>query len=73
MVWQSSLCGQTRAEIRTTTLLTFNWLGLFLIITCTMLAYALRVWVEEKAMLAQFGAKYSEYAAHTKRLVPWIY
>jgi protein-S-isoprenylcysteine O-methyltransferase len=54
-------------------LLTFNWLGLFLIITCTMLAYALRVWVEEKAMLAQFGAKYSEYAAHTKRLVPWIY
>ena len=29
-------------------LLTFNWLGLFLIITCTVLAYALRVWVEEK-------------------------
>ena len=54
-------------------LLTFNWLGLFLIITCTMLAYALRVWVEEKAMLAQFGAEYAEYAAHTKRLIPWIY
>ena len=54
-------------------LLTFNWLGLFLIITCTVLAYALRVWVEEKVMLAQFGVQYAEYAARTKRLIPWIY
>jgi len=53
--------------------LTFNWLGLFLIITCTLLAYALRIPVEEKAMLAQFGAQYAEYAARTKRLIPWIY
>jgi protein-S-isoprenylcysteine O-methyltransferase Ste14 len=55
--------------------LTFNWLGLFLIITCTLLAYALRIPVEEKAMLflAQFGTQYAEYAARTKRLIPWIY
>jgi protein-S-isoprenylcysteine O-methyltransferase len=53
--------------------LTFNWLGLFLIITCTFLAYALRIPVEEKAMLAQFGSQYAEYAARTKRLIPWIY
>jgi protein-S-isoprenylcysteine O-methyltransferase len=53
--------------------LSFNWLGLILIITCTLLAYALRVPVEEKAMLAQFGAEYAEYAARTKRLIPWIY
>ena len=53
--------------------LTFNWLGLFLIVTCTLLAYALRVAVEEKAMLGQFGSQYAEYAAHTKRLIPWIY
>jgi protein-S-isoprenylcysteine O-methyltransferase Ste14 len=53
--------------------LSFNWLGLFLIITCTLLAYALRVPVEEKAMLAQFGAQYAEYAVRTKRLIPWTY
>jgi protein-S-isoprenylcysteine O-methyltransferase len=53
--------------------LSFNWLGLLLIVTCTLLAYALRVPVEEKAMLAQFGAQYAGYAARTKRLIPWIY
>jgi protein-S-isoprenylcysteine O-methyltransferase len=53
--------------------LTFNWLGLFLIVTCTFLAYTLRIPVEEKAMLAQFGPQYAEYAARKKRLIPWIY
>ncbi|HYY28200.1 MAG TPA: isoprenylcysteine carboxylmethyltransferase family protein [Chthoniobacterales bacterium] len=53
--------------------LTFNWLGLFLVITGTWLAYALRISVEEKAMLAQFTGLYAEYAARTKRLIPWIY
>jgi protein-S-isoprenylcysteine O-methyltransferase len=53
--------------------LTFNWLGLILIVTCTSLAYALRIPVEEKALLAQFGSQYAEYAARTKRLIPWIY
>ena len=53
--------------------LTFNWLGLALVLTCTWLAYALRIPVEEMALLAQFGPEYQEYAAHTKRLVPGIY
>jgi protein-S-isoprenylcysteine O-methyltransferase len=53
--------------------LTFNWLGLFLIIICTFLGYALRIPIEEKALFAQFGAQYAEYAARTKRLIPWIY
>jgi protein-S-isoprenylcysteine O-methyltransferase len=53
--------------------LTFNWLGLLLIVACTLLAYALRVAVEEKAMLAQFGAHYAEYVTRTKRLIPWVY
>jgi protein-S-isoprenylcysteine O-methyltransferase len=53
--------------------LTLNWLGFFLIVTCAFLGFALRIPVEEKAMLAQFGAQYAEYAARTKRLIPWIY
>jgi protein-S-isoprenylcysteine O-methyltransferase len=53
--------------------LTFNWLGLILILVCTSVAYALRIPVEEKALLAQFGPEYQEYAGRTKRLIPWIY
>jgi len=53
--------------------LTFNWLGLVLVLICTSLAYALRIPVEEKALLAQFGSEYEEYAARTKRLIPGIY
>jgi len=53
--------------------LTFNWLGLILIVICTLLAYALRISVEEKALLAEFGSEYQEYAARTKRLIPAVY
>jgi protein-S-isoprenylcysteine O-methyltransferase Ste14 len=53
--------------------LTFNWLGLILIVICTLLAYALRIPVEEKALFAQFGRQYADYAARTKRLIPWVY
>jgi protein-S-isoprenylcysteine O-methyltransferase len=53
--------------------LTFNWLGLVLIVSCTWLAYALRIPVEEKVLSAQFGREYVEYAAHTKKLIPGIY
>ena len=53
--------------------LTFNWLGLILIVICTLLAYALRISVEEKALLAEFGSEYQEYSARTKRLIPAVY
>jgi protein-S-isoprenylcysteine O-methyltransferase len=53
--------------------LTLNWLGLLLILIFTSLAYALRIPVEEKALLAQFGSEYEEYAARTKRLIPGVY
>ena len=53
--------------------LTFNWLGLILIVVCTLWAYALRIPVEEKVLFAEFGQKYADYAARTKRLIPWVY
>ena len=53
--------------------LTFNWLGLILIVACTLLAYALRIPVEEKALFAELGRQYADYAARTKRLIPWVY
>jgi protein-S-isoprenylcysteine O-methyltransferase Ste14 len=54
-------------------ILTFNWLGLILIVICTLLAYALRISVEEKALLAQFGSEYQEYSTRTKRMIPGVY
>jgi len=53
--------------------LTFNWLGFFLIVICTFVAYALRIPVEEKVLREQFGSEYDQYAARTKKLIPWIY
>jgi protein-S-isoprenylcysteine O-methyltransferase len=53
--------------------LTFNWFGFVLIVACTWLAYALRIPVEEKVLVAQFGREYLEYAARTKKLIPGIY
>jgi protein-S-isoprenylcysteine O-methyltransferase len=53
--------------------LTFNWLGLILVLLCTSLAYALRIAVEEKVLLEQLGPEYQKYAARTRRLIPWIY
>lgn len=53
--------------------LTFNWFGLALVLVCTSVAYGLRIPVEEKTLLAEFGHRYEVYAARTKRLVPGIY
>jgi protein-S-isoprenylcysteine O-methyltransferase len=53
--------------------LTFNWLGLILIVVCGLWAYAIRIPVEEKTLLAEFGAEYQKYAARTKRMIPGIY
>lgn len=53
--------------------LTFNWLGFILIAICTLWAYAIRIPVEEKAMLAEFGSEYEQYVARTKRMIPGIY
>jgi protein-S-isoprenylcysteine O-methyltransferase Ste14 len=54
-------------------LLTFNWLGFFLILGCSFAAYNLRISVEEKVLLQNLGEEYRRYAGRTKRLVPGIY
>ncbi|MBV9392646.1 MAG: isoprenylcysteine carboxylmethyltransferase family protein [Verrucomicrobia bacterium] len=53
--------------------LTFNWLGFFLIVICTLTAFAVRIPVEERALREQFDGEYEEYAARTKRLIPRVY
>jgi protein-S-isoprenylcysteine O-methyltransferase len=54
-------------------LLTFNFAGCLLIVVCVLLAYVLRIRVEEQVLHTHFGEAYAEYARRTKRLIPGVY
>jgi protein-S-isoprenylcysteine O-methyltransferase len=53
--------------------LTFNWLGFVVIIACSLVAYTLRISVEEKVLSESLGEEYRKYAERTKRLIPGIF
>ena len=53
--------------------LTFNWLGFVVVFTCSLVAYALRISVEEKVLFQSLGEEYRRYAERTKRLIPGIF
>jgi protein-S-isoprenylcysteine O-methyltransferase Ste14 len=53
--------------------LTFNWLGFVVIIACSLVAYTLRISVEEKVLYQNLGEEYREYAERTKRLIPGFF
>ncbi len=50
-----------------------DWLGLAIIVIGVLTAYLIRIPVEERAMLAEFGEDYEAYAARTARLVPGLF
>ena len=54
-------------------LLTFNFAGFLIIVSCVFLAYVIRIRVEEEVLHAHFGEAYAEYARRTKRLIPGVY
>jgi protein-S-isoprenylcysteine O-methyltransferase Ste14 len=45
--------------------LTFNWLAFFLIMTCSLIAYALRISVEGKALRENLEPEYVRYSERT--------
>ena len=53
--------------------LTFNWLGFIVIVGGCLAAYMIRISVEERVLMSNFGDDYRRYAARTKRLIPWIF
>ena len=53
--------------------LTFNWLGFVVVFTCSLIAYTLRISVEEKVLFQSLGEEYRRYAERTKRLIPGIF
>jgi protein-S-isoprenylcysteine O-methyltransferase len=53
--------------------LTFNWLGFIVIVGGCLAAYLIRISVEENVLMNNLGDDYRQYAARTKRLIPWIW
>ena len=51
----------------------FNWLSAVVLVVPILIAFLWRIAVEERTLLAAFGADYAAYRGRTKRLVPFIY
>ena len=50
-----------------------SWLSVVMMTVPTLLAYVYRVNVEERALVEHTGSRYTEYKAHTKRFIPFVY
>lgn len=54
--------------------LTFaNWLSTLIIFVPVLCAFLYRITVEEQALTAHFGDRYTDYCRATKRLIPGVY
>lgn len=49
-----------------------NWLSLVVAVVPPALAYAYRISVEERALMAALGPAYSDYMRRTRRLIPFL-
>jgi protein-S-isoprenylcysteine O-methyltransferase Ste14 len=50
-----------------------NWAAIAVVLVPIFVAFVRRMNVEEEALLRALGAKYREYMARTKRLIPGVY
>jgi protein-S-isoprenylcysteine O-methyltransferase len=50
-----------------------SWLGAVFMLACALAAYAYRIEVEERALLASLGETYAAYRKRTHRLIPGVY
>lgn len=50
-----------------------NWLSLLIIVTAIIAAFSIRVKVEEKVLVEQFGSEYAEYQKNTYGFIPFIH
>ena len=49
-----------------------NWAGMLALLVCMAIAYAYRISVEEKALLAALGEPYKQYMQRTRRIIPFL-
>jgi protein-S-isoprenylcysteine O-methyltransferase len=50
-----------------------NWLSVIVMTSLTTCLYLYRINEEEAALADAFGDAFRQYAARTKRLIPWVY
>jgi protein-S-isoprenylcysteine O-methyltransferase Ste14 len=50
----------------------FNWVSLLAMMSLVLVAILYRIDKEEHALLKGLGDGYADYAARTKRLIPWV-
>ncbi|MGA7704033.1 MAG: isoprenylcysteine carboxylmethyltransferase family protein [Solirubrobacteraceae bacterium] len=50
-----------------------DWLSIVVLLGAMAIAYLIRIPVEERALLEEFGEDYADYAARTSRLVPGLF
>ncbi len=50
-----------------------NWYSVTLLTIAIFLVFAVRMQVEEKVLLGQFGEEYNEYQKSTWRIIPFLY
>jgi protein-S-isoprenylcysteine O-methyltransferase Ste14 len=50
-----------------------NWASLLALLVCAGIAYAYRISIEEKALLAALGDPYRNYMRRTCRLIPFVF
>lgn len=49
-----------------------NWLGILVTVVIGAIGFAVRIWVEEKALVESLGDEYVTYMKRTKRLIPFV-
>ena len=49
-----------------------SWAAILTILLIFTIAYGYRIYIEEKAMISQFGEEYVQYKKKTKRIIPYI-
>ena len=50
-----------------------NWFSLAVVFVPVFIAFLIRIKVEEKVLVKQFGAEYLDYSNKTQRIIPFVY
>jgi protein-S-isoprenylcysteine O-methyltransferase len=50
-----------------------NWASLIILCFCMLLAYAIRIRIEDAALRERFGEAYEQYVGRTWALIPWVW
>ena len=49
------------------------WMGLFIATALMLIAYHIRIKVEEEALVKAFGSQYTDFQQQTKKLIPFVW